>query len=111
MDKPFDFSGNGSTDYSTWSGDELARAGNAADEFLRGNHVAIWRTFEQQSAVLARLCAILKQADLTLEQRLVCFARIAEVSEGIQAAAHGFFELGSEPMVARMLVEANLNLG
>jgi hypothetical protein len=51
---------------------------------------------------------VLKVADLTLEQRLDCFARIAEVSQGLQDSANGFFELGSQPVVARTLAEAKI---
>ena len=38
---------------------------------------------------------MLQKPGLTLEEKLDCFARIAEVSEGIQDCARGFFELGS----------------
>jgi hypothetical protein len=105
MDAPSEFTHDDPSDYSRWSGAELVRAENAAGEFLSGNHVAICRCFEQQGAVLDRLFAILKQTDLTLQQRLVCFARIAEVSEGMQVCAKGFFDLGSQPVVARVLAE------
>jgi hypothetical protein len=109
MDASHDFSSDHSSDYSTWSGAELVLAENAADQFLSGNHLAIWQSFVQQGQVLAGLCAILKRPDLTMEQRLVCFARIAEVSQGVQVCAQGFFELGSQPVVARVLAEVELS--
>jgi hypothetical protein len=52
------------------------------------------------------LVGMLRKADMTLEEKLDCFARIAEVSEGIQDCARGFFELGSQPLVARVLATA-----
>ena len=99
---------SGSFDYSTWSGAELARAESTAEQFLSQNHIAIWHSFARQGAVLERLVALLKREDLSMEQRLDCFARIAEVSEGVQDCANGFFELGSQPVVARMLSKADL---
>lgn len=114
MDAPFDSSrdsgnsGNNLSDYSTWSGAELAQAESAAQQFLSEHHTAIWESFARQGTVLARLFAMLKAADLTLEQRLDCFARIAEVSQGLQDSANGFFELGSQPVVARTLAEAKI---
>src|SRR5437763_1175338 len=95
-----------SFDYSSWPGAELDRAANTASQFLSEKHPDISRAFERQCDVLCRLVAILNQPDLTVEQRLDCFARIAETSEGIRECADGFFELGSEPMVARVLSNA-----
>ncbi len=97
-----------SFDYSSWSGAELTRAGNTAEQFLSENHLAIWQSFSRQGAVLERLVSVLKRADLSLEQRLDCFARIAEVSQGVQDTANGFFELGSEPVIALVLSKADL---
>ena len=97
-----------SFDYSGWTGAELARAENTADEFLSQNHLAIWKSFSRQGAVLERLVSVLKRADLTLEERLDCFGRIAEVSRGVHDSANGFFELGSQPVVAKVLANAEL---
>ncbi|MEP6714084.1 MAG: hypothetical protein ABJC09_00840 [Terriglobia bacterium] len=110
-DSSFDSSGDDSGDYSGWSGTELVRAGDTAAGFLRENHLAIWQSFARQGAVLGRLVDVLKRADLTLEERLDCFARIAEVSKGIDDTANGFFDLGSQPMVALVLADAELPEG
>lgn len=99
----------GSFDYSQWTAPELARAENTADRFLSQHQVIIWQSFARQGAVLDKLVNLLKVEDLTLEQRLDCFARIAEVSRGVQDCANGFFELGSQPVVARMLSQAQLS--
>jgi hypothetical protein len=98
----------GSFDFSSWTVAELARAASTADEYLTDNGLAISHVLSRQCAVLDRLVATLKRGNLTLEQRLECFARIAEVSEGLQTSAKGFFELGSGPLVARLLAKAEL---
>ena len=108
MRDSFDYSGEYSGDYSGWSGTELLRAGNTAAEFISENHLAIWQSFARQGAVLGRLVNVLKRADLTIEERLDCFARIAEVSQGIDDSASGFFDLGSQPVVARVLADVDL---
>ena len=95
-------------DYSGWTGAELARAQNTAEDFLTRNGQAISAVLGRQCAVLDRLVAILKREDLTLEERLDCFARIGEISEGLLDSANGFFEFGSQPMVARVLARVPL---
>jgi hypothetical protein len=97
-----------SFDYSGWTGAELARAENTAYQFLSKNNRAIWQSFARQGAILGRLVEVLKRPDLTLEQRLDCFARIAEVSKGVEESANGFFELGWRPVVALVLSKADL---
>lgn len=97
-----------SFDFTRWTGAELARAEHTADRFLAENQAAIWESFARQTAVLGKLVGILKQEDLTLAQRLNLFARIAEVSDGMKHCANGFFELGCEPVVARVLSGSEL---
>jgi hypothetical protein len=94
---------NSSFDYSQWTGAELRRAETTASQFLAEKQQDISRAFSSQCAALETLVAMLRNADLTLEEKRDCFARIAEVSEGIQDCAKGFFELGSQPLVARVL--------
>jgi hypothetical protein len=108
MRDSFDYVGDYSGDYSGWTGTELLRAGATAAGFLSENHIAIWQSFARQSAVLGRLVSVLKRADLTIEERLDCFARIAEVSKGIDDSASGFFDLGSQPVVALVLADVEL---
>ncbi len=96
-----------SFDYSRWSALELRRAEITARQFLTEKQQDISRAFSSQCEALETLVAMLRDPDLTLEDRLDCFARIAEVSEGIQDCANGFFDLGSQPLVARVLATEN----
>lgn len=97
-----------SFDYSQWTAAELARAEATACEFLSQNSSKISQVLGRQCDVLDGLVAVLKNPNLTIEQRLDCLARIADASEGLQNAANGFFELGSQPLVARVLAKADL---
>ena len=66
-----------SFDYSSWSDAELARAQNTAQDFLRDNLDAISSVFLKHGLLLDHLFRALQQSDLTLEERLDCFARCA----------------------------------
>jgi hypothetical protein len=90
-------------DYSNWSDAELARAESTAEQFLAQNNRQISLVFQRQKAMLDRLVEMLRQPDLTLEERLDCFARIAEIAEGLRECANGFFDLGAQPLVARVI--------
>jgi hypothetical protein len=90
-------------DYSNWSDAELARAESTAERFLAQHQREISRVFQRQRLMLDRLVEMLKNPDLTLEERLDCFARIAEAAEALRQCANGFFELGAQPLVARMI--------
>ena len=90
-------------DYSNWSDAELARAECTAEQFLTQNNREISRVFSRQQVMLDRLVEMLRKPDLTLEERLDCFARIAETAEGLRECANGFFELGAQPLVARVI--------
>ncbi|HVW83311.1 MAG TPA: hypothetical protein VHB50_01455 [Bryobacteraceae bacterium] len=94
-------------DYSQWSGAELAKAENTAGQFLDENQKAISQVFFRQSVLLERFAEFLNRDGLTLEQRLDCFARIAELARSVEDCAKGFFDLGSQPVVARLLAEAD----
>jgi hypothetical protein len=90
-------------DYAKWSEQELRRAESVAGRFLRQNEEQIRESFETKVKTLGELVESLTQRDMTLDQRLDCFARIAEVSRALQQDAEGFFSLASEPVVARLL--------
>ncbi|HKD04973.1 MAG TPA: hypothetical protein VKB79_03630 [Bryobacteraceae bacterium] len=92
-----------SFDYSNWTDAELARAELTAEQFLAQNNRQIAVVFQRQRAVLDRLVELLRNPNLTLEERLDCFARIAETAEGLRECANGFFELGAQPLVARVI--------
>lgn len=90
-------------DYARWSGEELQRAESVADRFLAENGKLIFEGFHHKVESLAGLVKMLRNRHLTLDQRLDCFARIAEISQLLKQDAEGFFGLASEPVVARLL--------
>lgn len=92
-----------SFDFSHWTDSELARAEVTAGQFLNDNQVTISVVFARQCAILQRLIAMLGHGNLSLDEQLDCFARIGELADGLQRSANGFFNLGSQPLVARML--------
>ena len=90
-------------DYSQWSEGELARAESTAEEFLAHNREQISAIFQRQESALHHLLGILERQDLSLQDRLDCFARISEMADCLRDCANGFFELGAQPLVARVL--------
>jgi hypothetical protein len=92
-------------DYAKWSEPELRRAESVADTFLQENSEQIHESLEAKVSTLDDLVKGLRQRRMTFDQRLDCFARIAEVSRALQDDAEGFFGLASEPVVARLLAE------
>ncbi len=89
--------------YAKWSEQELRRAESVAGRFLLQNEEQIRENFAAKVKTLDDLVESLTERDMTLDQRLDCFARIAEVSRALQQDAEGFFSLASEPVVARLL--------
>ena len=89
--------------YSKWSKDELKRAESTATQFLEQNGPQITETFRAKMRCLEILVNRLNTKKLTLDQRLDCFARISEISSMMKDEAEGFFELASQPIVARIL--------
>jgi broad specificity phosphatase PhoE len=92
---------NASFDYSRWSDAELARAKITAEQFLTQNQNEISSVLSRQRGILDILLNLLQRQDLSLEERLDCFARVAETAESMRECANGFFELGAQPLVAR----------
>jgi len=99
---------NASFDYSGWSDAELARANITAEQFLTENQSEISNVLSRQRGILDVLLALLQRRDLSLEERLDCFARIAETAESMRECADGFFELGAQPLVARTVETGSL---
>jgi broad specificity phosphatase PhoE len=99
---------NASFDYSRWSDAELARAKLTAEQFLTQNQNEISSVLSRQRRILDILLALLQRRDLSLEERLDCFARIAETAESMRECANGFFELGAQPLVARTVETGSL---
>ena len=99
---------NASFDYSRWSDAELARANTTAEQFLTQNQNEISSVLSRQHGILDVLLALLRRHDLSLEERLDCFARIAETAESLRECANGFFELAAQPLVARTVETGSL---
>jgi hypothetical protein len=91
--------------YSEWSQGELRRAERVAGEFLEENAEEILGTLRAKLKFLQVLIERLDRPAASLDYKLDCFARISELSDFIKDDARGFFELASNPMVARLLSE------
>lgn len=97
-----------SFDYTGWNNAELERAQNTAHRFLTVNQAKISNALSQQCRILGGLIASLESGTLSFDERLDCLAHIADVSQMLRDSADGFFELGSQPVVARVLANAEL---
>jgi hypothetical protein len=95
-----------SFDYSQWSDAELARAEHTAQKFLNENQRHIARLLLRQRSLIDQLMIMLQRSGISLEERLDCFARIAETAETMRETANAFFELGAQPVVARVVENA-----
>ena len=88
--------------YDDWSGLELRRAESVAGAFLEENRDPIRESFQLKVHELDDLVKSLC-SPLPLDERLNCFAHIAEIARSLEEDAKGFFCLASEPLVARIL--------
>ena len=93
--------------YAKWSEQELRKAESMADRFLQENGDQIHENFRAKVDALDELVESLLDERLTFDERLDCFARIAEISSALQEDAQGFFGLASEPVVARILADVS----
>lgn len=89
--------------YGKWSREELRNAEATASQFLEENSVQIADTMRAKVRFLESLIQRISLKKTTFDDRLEYFARISEIAALIQADADGFFELASQPMVARIL--------
>lgn len=89
--------------YGRWSKEELRKAEVTASQFLQDNANQISQTLHAKAKFLEGLIQVLGQKRSTLDQRLDCFARISEIAQLLKEDADGFFELASQPVVARIL--------
>jgi hypothetical protein len=89
--------------FARWSKEELQKAEATATRFLEDNGAQIAETLQAKVRFLEILIERLSSKKTSLDQRLDCFARIAEISDLLKEDADGFFELASRPMVARIL--------
>lgn len=94
------------TNYGRWSSEELRKAENTATKFLEDNGTQIAETLRAKVRFLEVLIQRLSSKKTTLDQRLDCFARVSEICDLLQEDADGFFQLASQPVVARILANA-----
>jgi hypothetical protein len=89
--------------YSKWSKEELRKAETTAKRFLEDNGDQISETLKAKVKYLSLLINRLATRKCSLDDRLDCFARIAEISQLLKDDAEGFFELASQPVVAQII--------
>jgi len=89
--------------YGKWTRDELRKAEVTAGQFLAENSSQIADTIRAKAKYLDALIHQLSSSRTSLEDRLEYFARVSEIARLIQDDADGFFELASQPVVARIL--------
>lgn len=89
--------------HGKWSTEELRKAEATASEFLEENSVQIADTMRAKARFLETLMQRLSLKTTAYADRLEYFARISEIARLIQDDADGFFELASQPVVARLL--------
>jgi hypothetical protein len=89
--------------YSKWTKDQLRQAEATASQFLDENSHEIANTMRAKAKFLETLFQRISNKETTFDQRLEYFARVSEISRMIQDDADGFFELASQPTVARIV--------
>jgi hypothetical protein len=94
-----------SNNFARWSNEELQKAETTATRFLEENGGQIAETLKAKVRFIEILIDRLRSKKTPLDQRLDCFARISEISDLLKEDADGFFELASQPIVARILAD------
>jgi len=89
--------------YGKWTKEELRKAEATASQFLEEHSAAIAETMRTKVRFLESLIERISRPSTRFDDRLEYLARISEIAELIQVDADGFFELASQPMVARIL--------
>jgi len=89
--------------YGKWSREELSKAEATASQFLEQNATQIAETMRVKLRFLETLIQRLALKGTSFEDRLDYFARISEIARMLETDADGFFELASQPVVARIL--------
>ena len=97
--------------YGKWTKEELLGAESTARQFLQDNSGQIADTMRAKAKYLETLIQRVAHPKTSFDDRLEYFARISEIAALIQQDADGFFELASQPVVARIIksVRANNN--
>jgi hypothetical protein len=89
--------------YGKRSREELRKAEATASQFLEENSAQIAETMRAKARMLELLIERISSSETDFGDRLDYFARIAEIAGLIRSDADGFFELASQPVVARIL--------
>ena len=89
--------------YGKWNREELRSAEATACQFLEENRAQIAETMRAKVKFLETLIQRLSLETTSFEDRLEYFARLSEIAGLLQTDADGFFELASQPMVARIV--------
>jgi hypothetical protein len=89
--------------YGKWSRDELSKAEATASQFLEQNATQIAETMRVKLRFLETLIQRIALKNTSFEDRLEYFARVSEIARMLEVDADGFFELASQPVVARIL--------
>lgn len=97
--------------YGKWTREELRQAESTASRYLAENGEAIAEVMRAKTKFLEPLFQRIAKPNITFEQRMEYLARISEVAGLIQEDADGFFELASQPTVARILGTVSRKLG
>ncbi len=89
--------------YGKWSREELRNAEATASRFLEENCDQIAETMRAKIRFVENLIQRISLKKTSFDDRLEYLARISEIAGLIRADADGFFELASQPVVARIL--------
>ncbi len=89
--------------YGKWSKEELRNAESTASRFLDENSGPIAEAMRTKARFLQALIQRFSNPKAGFEERLEYFARISEIARLIEADADGFFDLASQPVIARIL--------
>ena len=94
---------NNQRHYNQWTKDQLRQAEATASQFLQENSQEIANTMRAKAKFLETLFQRLSDKNTGFDERLEYFARVSEIARLIQDDADGFFELASQPTVARIV--------
>jgi hypothetical protein len=97
--------------YGKWTREELRSAETTARQFLEDHSSQIADTMRAKAKYLETLIQRVGMPKTTFDDRLEYFARISEIAALIQDDANGFFELASQPVVARILKSVQKKIG
>ncbi len=92
-----------SRNYGEWDPEELRQAEATASQFLAENGSEIAEAIRAKAKFLEQLIQRISLQKTSFDDRLEYLARISEIAQLIQEEADGFFQLASQPTVARIL--------